>query len=196
MQLVTRFALGASALTLSMHVGPAEVRWSGREATSAFLVGATHDGGFSFRTDARDSLHALWTGSVSAREERVACIGGVRLLGTAYVTRVMPLEPSAADSLHISAATSIKQCGAPEWFGTVHTHIAKFNGRPFVTFSGDDRRVMTAWRKRWRAEGVFCVLYSETEAHCEAGEVQSGDPAYAVLPPPAPVQRGNLIASR
>src|SRR5688500_14043775 len=196
MQHVTRRAFGASALTFFLHAAPAEVRWSGRETKSTTLLGAARDGGFSFRTDARDSLAVLWVGSVGAKEERVACIGGVRLLGTAYVTRVMPLEPSAADSLHISAATSIKQCGAPEWFGTVHTHIAKFNGRPFVTFSPDDRRVMAAWRRRWRAEGVFCVLYSDREAHCEAGEVQSGDPVYASARAPEPVQRGNRIASQ
>ena len=177
MHLVTRLALGAGALTLSLGFTPAHVRWHAPPGTRD-----DHSGGFSFRTSARDSLRTLWAGSLEAREERVACIGGVRLMGTAYVTRVLPLTPAAADSLHISAVASITQCGAPEWFGTVHTHIAKFAGRPFVTFSPDDRRVMSMWRKQWHAEGVFCVLYSETEAHCEAGDVQSGDPLYAYAP--------------
>ena len=178
MHLVTWLAVGASALTLSLGSAPVPVPWPAPPAARAAPADG-HSGGFSFRTGARDSLRTLWVGSTDAREERVACIGGVRLMGTAYVTRVMPLAVAAADSMHISAATSIKQCGAPEWLGTVHTHIAKFGGRPFVTFSPDDRRVMSMWRKRWHAEGVFCVLYSETEAHCEAGDVQSGDPVYA-----------------
>jgi hypothetical protein len=190
MHYVTRLALSAGALTLSLGSASAHVRWHAPPATRTALPrdgnGAgyrdDHSGGFSFRTSARDSLRTLWVGSVAAREERVACIGGVRLMGTAYVTRVLPLAPAAADSMHVSAAASIKQCGAPEWFGTVHTHIAKFGGRPFVTFSPDDRRVMSLWRKRWHAEGVFCVLYSETAAHCEAGDVQSGDPVYAHAP--------------
>ena len=183
---LTRLALGAGALTLSLGSAPAHVWWHAAPAARAALPRDAHaddySGGFSFRTSARDSLRTLWVGSIDAREERVACIGGVRLMGTAYVTRVLPLAPAAADSMHIAAATSIKLCGAPEWFGTVHTHIAKFGGRPFVTFSPDDRRVMSLWRKRWHAEGVFCVLYSETEAHCEAGDVQSGDPLYAYAP--------------
>jgi hypothetical protein len=40
---------------------------------------------------------------------------------------------------------------------------------------------MTTWRKAWHAEGVFCVLYSETMSHCEAGGDASGDPAYAAV---------------
>jgi len=40
------------------------------------------------------------------------------------------------------------------------------------------------------------VLYSDREAHCEAGEVQSGDPVYASARAPEPVQRGNRIASQ
>jgi hypothetical protein len=91
------------------------------------------------------------------------------------------LDATSADSSNVSAQTSLTECGAPEWFGTVHTHIARFQGIPFSTFSPADRWVMAAWRKAWREEGVFCVLYSDTMSHCEGGADESGDPAYAAV---------------
>ena len=98
----------------------------------------------------------------------MACIGGERDRGVAFITRVLPLEPSAADSMGVSASVSIERCGPPEWFGTAHTHIAHRTGeRPYATFSGADRGVMRLWLRRWAADGVFCLLYSPTDAHCE-----------------------------
>ncbi len=49
-----------------------------------------------------------------------------------------------------------------------------------------DRAVMNVWRRRWHQEGVFCVLYSESEAYCEYGLDLSGDVTYGH-------QRGNVI---
>jgi len=180
MRFVNLLALAAGALALALPPSANEGRWSAPRLLDA--LDAADNGSFRFETDARDSLRTLWLVSINAHQERVACIGGERRSGVAYITRVKPLVPSAADSLHISAETSLTQCGGPEWFGTVHTHVAKFQGLPFVTFSPADRGVMTMWRKRWQDEGVFCVLYSQTEAHCEAGPEQSDDPIYALEP--------------
>jgi hypothetical protein len=128
--------------------------------------GAVHR--FEVAADARRALHALWDSSAAAGAERVACIGGERDRGVASITRVLPLEPSAADSMGVSASTSIERCGPPDWFGTAHTHIAHRGGeRPYATFSGADRGVMRLWLRRWAADGVFCLLYRPTDAHCE-----------------------------
>jgi hypothetical protein len=124
---------------------------------------------FELDAGARATLHNLWESSVAAGAERAACIGGVRENGVAHVTRVLVLDPSDADSMGIAAGTSIETCGPPDWFGTAHTHIAHRDGRrPYPTFSGADRGVMRLWLKRWAADGVFCLLYSPTDAHCEA----------------------------
>lgn len=125
--------------------------------------------GFQIGGEARQALHTVWEASVAAGAERVACIGGDRLGGVARITRVLPLQPSRADSMGVAASVSIEQCGPPEWFGTAHTHIAFYDGRrPYPTFSGADRGVMGLWLERWRSDGVFCVLYSPSAAHCEA----------------------------
>jgi hypothetical protein len=34
------------------------------------------------------------------------------------------------------------------------------DGLPSTTFSAQDRGVMRRWYQRWRADGVFCVVYS------------------------------------
>ena len=39
--------------------------------------------------------------------------------------------------------------------------------------------VMAAWHRRWQADGVFCVLYDDRRAHCEAGDDRTGDAEYA-----------------
>ena len=133
---------------------------------SADTPGAVH--GFVIEADAREALHALWQASLAAGVERVACIGGDRDHGIATIRRVLRLETSAADSMGVSAVASIERCGPPEWFGTAHTHIAhRVNQRPYASFSGADRGVMRLWLKRWEADGVFCLLYSPTDAHCE-----------------------------
>lgn len=133
---------------------------------SADAPGAVHR--FAVAADARQALHALWDSSVAVGAERAACIGGERAGGVALITRVLPLESSAADSMGVSASASIERCGPPAWFGTAHTHIAHRRGeRPYAAFSGADRGVMRLWLRRWSADGVFCLLYSPSEAHCE-----------------------------
>lgn len=88
--------------------------------------------------------------------------------GVAYVTHVYRLTVSRADSMTISARESLRKCGPPNWLGTVHTHIALADGQPYMLFSGSDLVVMQMWRAQWKREGVFCILYSESEANCEA----------------------------
>jgi hypothetical protein len=133
---------------------------------------------FQFSSDVRQSLQNLWRTSADARLEEVACLGGERRDGVSYITRIERVE-TRADSMNASAAISISECGAPRWLGTVHTHIAHFGGQPYVTFSAPDRGVMRAWHSRWKADGVFCVLYDPQHAYCEAGDESSGDTSYA-----------------
>jgi hypothetical protein len=148
---------------------------------------AVHEA-FHFSAEASHSLRALWQISVNAGQERVACIGGHSENGVAYITRVQGLVPSGADSMYVSAITSLEQCAPPEWLGTVHTHIAHYEGRPYVVFSRNDRMVMLMWRRHWHQPGVFCILYSDWEATCEAGYDAMGRAEYA-----APASRGNRI---
>ncbi len=42
-------------------------------------------------------LRRLWTTSIAAREERVACLGGERPDSITYITQVLVLEPGSAD---------------------------------------------------------------------------------------------------
>lgn len=132
---------------------------------------AAHAGGprvFRFEPDARDALHLLWSSSLSSRAERVACLAGVIEGDTVRVFRILPLVATGGDSLGISANASLEACGPPSWQGTVHTHIAMRAGqRPYSRFSGADRGVMLMWGQRWKATGMFCVLFSSEQAHCE-----------------------------
>ena len=146
---------------------------------------SVHDA-FHFSAEASHSLRALWHISVNAGQERVACIGGRSENGVAYITRVQVLVPSGADSMYVSASTSLQQCAPPGWMGTVHTHIAHYEGRPYAIFSRNDRMVMMMWRRQWRDPGVFCILYSDWEATCEAGYDVEGRAAYTT-------RRGNTI---
>ncbi len=135
------------------------------------LALATHPGEphiFWFEPDARHDLHLLWSSSLESRTERVACLAGVIQADTVRVLRILPLVAAGGDSLGISANASLEACGPPEWQGTVHTHIALRAGqRPYSSFSGADRGVMLMWGQRWRANGIFCVLFSSEQAHCE-----------------------------
>jgi hypothetical protein len=136
---------------------------------AATLTGAREDGpqAFAVAPEAQASMHALWSASVAARAERVACLASVVDGDTLRITRVQPLE-AGADSVAVSAGASLERCGPPEWQGTVHTHIALTDGqRPYPLFSGADRGVMLMWWQRWKADGTFCLLYSENQAHCE-----------------------------
>jgi hypothetical protein len=131
--------------------------------------------GFRFSPAAGAALRALWEESVAARQERVACLAADIRGDTVHVSRILAIEPDAADSLGISALASIERCGPPEWSGTVHTHIALYtDSGPSRRFSGQDRTVMRMWYDRWRSDGVFCLVHSERDAHCEADGVVGG----------------------
>jgi hypothetical protein len=112
-------------------------------------------------------MHRLWSASVAARAEQVACLASVVDGDTLRITRIQPLA-AGADSLAVSAAASLESCGPPAWQGTVHTHIALTAGqRPYAVFSGADRGIMLMWWQRWKSDGTFCLLYAEDRAHCE-----------------------------
>ncbi|HEU4642302.1 MAG TPA: hypothetical protein VFS44_07580 [Gemmatimonadaceae bacterium] len=134
---------------------------------------------FHFSPAARTALQQLWNTSIDAKQERVACIGGRAENGRVDITTIEPIAAPRADSANISAKTSLRECAPPHWFGTVHTHIAKFAGQPYIIFSAPDRLVMDMWRQRWHQDGVFCILFSETEANCEAGYRLSGHAMYS-----------------
>ena len=130
---------------------------------------------FRFTREAAAVLRELWQSSVAAKEERVACLAGTIRNDTVLITRAKPLPPEAADSLGISATASVDQCGPPAWSGTVHTHIALYTeDQPSTKFSAQDRTAMRLWYDRWHADGVFCLLYSREDAHCEADGVVGG----------------------
>lgn len=138
----------------------------------------TSESAFRFSAQARGPLHELWAKSLSVKQERVACLGGHIDHDVVYITRIQILAPSRADSANISAIASLRECSAPNWLGTVHTHIAQFDGRPYTLFSAPDRYVMTLWRERWKAPGVFCILYSDLDATCELDNTVSGHVVY------------------
>jgi hypothetical protein len=130
---------------------------------------------FRFSPEAGTTLRALWEESVAAQQERVACLAADIRGDTVLVSRILPVEPDAADSMGISATASLERCGPPEWDGTVHTHVALYSeDSPSRRFSGQDRSVMRMWYDRWRSDGVFCVVYSKRSAHCEADGVVGG----------------------
>ncbi len=104
-----------------------------------------------------------------AGAERAGCLAADTEEDRWYITRVQRLDAGPGDSLGVSAGQSLERCGPPEWAGTVHTHIARRDGRrPYATFSGADRGVMRLWARRWGQLGLFCLLYSEHEGRCEA----------------------------
>lgn len=130
---------------------------------------------FRFSAEAGTTLRALWEESVAAHEERVACLAAEILGDTVFVSRILRVEPDAADSMGISATPSIERCGPPEWDGTVHTHVTLYTeDSPSRRFSGQDRTAMRMWYDRWRSDGVFCIVHSERSAHCEADGVVGG----------------------
>lgn len=120
-------------------------------------------------------LRELWRTSVESKEERVACLASTIRHDTVFVARAQALMPEEADSMGISAAASVDQCGPPAWSGTVHTHIALYtDSMPSGKFSAQDRIAMRLWYDRWHTDGVFCVIYSRQDAHCEADGVVGG----------------------
>ena len=123
---------------------------------------------FRFEGAAESELHLLWDESVRSKAERVACLAGSIESDTVHITGVLPLDPGPSDSLGISAGASLETCGPPSWKGTVHTHVALRDGRqPYSLFSGADRGIMMLWWRRWREDGIFCLLYSAQEVICE-----------------------------
>jgi hypothetical protein len=156
-----RALLGATLLATTAAV-PVPAQNAGRPA-------------FRFTREAGLALRELWQSSAAAREERVACLASTVRNDTVWVNRVDPVEPEEADSLGISASASVERCGPPEWSGTVHTHIALYTDElPSTKFSAQDRIAMRLWYDRWHADGVFCVVYSPEDAHCEADGVVGG----------------------
>jgi hypothetical protein len=130
---------------------------------------------FRFSRESGAALRELWRLSVAAKEERVACLATTIRNDTVLVTRVAALEPENADSMGISARASVEECGPPDWSGTVHTHVALYtDDLPSTKFSAQDRIAMRLWYDRWHADGVFCVVYSREDAHCEADGVVGG----------------------
>ncbi len=122
---------------------------------------------FRFEPDAQTELRRLWGASSDAKAERLACLAGEMRGDTVRVTRIMPLT-GWSDSLNVSAQQSLDTCAPPEWRGMVHTHVALSDGRrPYSRFSGADRGVNGLWWRRWNEQGMFCVLYSSTQAYCE-----------------------------
>ncbi len=131
--------------------------------------------GFRFSPEAGQTLRGLWEESAAAHEERVACLAADIRGDSVFVSRILPVEPDAVDSMGISATASIERCGPPEWDGTVHTHVALYSeDSPSRRFSGQDRVVMRMWYDRWHSDGVFCIVYSPRSAHCEADGVVGG----------------------
>jgi hypothetical protein len=157
--------VGAGALLLAVAAGPLT-----GQGTSA-----TREPAFRFTREAGTALRDLWEASVAAREERVACLASTIRNDTVFVTRIRALDPEDADSLGISALASVEECGPPEWSGTVHTHIALYtDDLPSTRFSAQDRIAMRLWYDRWHSDGVFCLIYSRENAHCEADGVVGG----------------------
>lgn len=133
------------------------------------------DPAFRFSRESGLGLRALWAESVAAKQERVACLGASVRNDTVFVSRILALAPEGADSMSIASEASVERCGPPDWAGTVHTHVALYAaGLPSTRFSAQDRGVMRRWYERWHSDGVFCVVYSARDAHCEADGVVGG----------------------
>lgn len=155
---------GFGALLFSVNAAPLGAQTQGRAQPS-----------FHFSREAGAVLRGLWEVSLAAKEERVACLASSIRNDTVFVTRAQLLEPEAADSMGISARASVEQCGPPDWSGTVHTHVALYtDDLPSTKFSAQDRIAMRLWYDRWHTDGVFCVVYSRENAHCEADGVVGG----------------------
>jgi hypothetical protein len=159
------FAAALLALCVLTRQAPAQAEAVTPPATPAFR----------FAPEAGAVLAALWQSSMAAKEERVACLAASVRNDTVFVSRILPLAPQEADSMGISSTSSVERCGPPEWVGTVHTHVYLYtDSLPSTTFSAQDRGVMRQWYERWHADGVFCVVYSARNAHCEADGVVGG----------------------
>ena len=154
---------------------PAAMAVSAAASSATAQTGRAPQATFRFSHEAGIGLQALWQESLAAREERVACLASTIRNDTVFVTRIAMVKSEEADSLGISASASVEQCGPPVWSGTVHTHIARYSDSlPSTRFSAQDRTAMRLWYDRWHADGVFCLIYSARDAHCEADGVVGG----------------------
>ena len=162
------FPLAAQADSTRLAAGSAD------SAAAADSVHTAPQPAFRFSPEAGLGLRSLWEQSVAAKEERVACLGTTIRNDTVFVERILALEAHGADSMSIASESSVERCGPPEWQGTVHTHVALYDDAPSKRFSAQDRGVMRQWYARWDADGVFCVVYSARDAHCEADGVIGG----------------------
>lgn len=167
---------------VGVPAAPAATTTAAAPAAAAPADSDASAGAFRFGAQSRTALQLLWGESIAAGEERVGCIGGYIENGTIYITKASRLEPAFADSARVSAASSLRECRPPEWIGTVHTHIARYNGMPYTTFSAPDREVMHRWTQRWETAGTFCILYSEYQARCEISNGVSADALYSSRP--------------
>jgi hypothetical protein len=137
-------------------------------AATALANGPAPPSAVAIEPGARAALHLLWSASVESRSERVACLASTVEGDTVRITGIEPLAGPGMDSLAVSAEASLETCGPPAWQGTVHTHIALYDGqRPYSRFSGADRGVMLTWGRRWNSMGTFCLLFGEASVHCE-----------------------------
>jgi hypothetical protein len=117
---------------------------------------------------AKVGFREIWSTSVAERRERVGCMSGIITDDTVHLHRVRLLPEGDSDSLTAVADVSLAECAAPEWIGTVHTHVRSTDSNdPAPRFSPGDRTVMSEWSKRNGRAGAFCVLYSRKGAHCE-----------------------------
>jgi len=182
LSLALALSLGATAVAdATPPAGPDAASVYGGAPSDAATAARSGDDGspssasFALATGVRADLISLWDASVVANEERVACIGGTRGKdGVVRITRVYALPVVSADSANAGAGPSLATCRPPAWFGTVHTHIiTDALGAPYTQFSSPDRDVIARWQRAWRADGVFCLLYSEADAHCELGGGQA-----------------------
>ena len=165
--------MGRGALPVALA---GALTWLGGPAAAQIdSVPAGPEPAFHFSSEAGLGLRALWEQSLAAKQERVACLGASIRNDTVFVDRILALAPEEADSMSSSATASVERCGPPEWQGTVHTHVVLYtDSLPSKRFSAQDRGVMRQWYGRWNADGVFCVVYSARDAHCEADGVVGG----------------------
>src|SRR5687768_4908839 len=104
---------------------------------------------------AKAGFREIWRTSVAERRERVACMGGTITDDTVHVERVRLLADGESDSLTANADGSLGECAAPEWIGTVHTHVRSTDSdEPAPRFSPGDRTVMSEWSRRHGRAGA------------------------------------------
>jgi hypothetical protein len=167
--------IGAAVVALAAGTPAAAQRAAGADTSPAAADSLRPPPAFRFSQEAGLGLRAMWEESVAAKQERVACLSATIRNDTVFVARILELAPHEADSMSIGSEGSIERCGPPEWSGTVHTHVALYTeDSPSMRFSAQDRGVMSRWYQRWHADGVFCLVYSARDAHCEADGVVGG----------------------